>query len=396
MSACEQWARASLPLETTVLGHAVREARHRAAELRIDERAFVERLRADRSEVERLLRTVVPPETWLFRHAAAFDRIRAWLLERPRTRVRMLSLGCARGPEPFSLAATAASVGRSAADTEIVGVDWCEANLREAESGSSSPLAQRGPLPEWAAASFAPDERGWLRLDAGARRMLRWVHADIVRDPLPGTAHLVLCRNVAIYLGDEARRELARRLAACTEPDGLLFVGHADPTCLWEGAFAPSDTPASFGHRPVGFPPAPAAAPNAPPSQARIASPLSTPSARPRPKPSVPPPIRLSPELGRAKEFADEGRLEESSDLLERLLGVDPLRADGWSVLGAVRLAQGRVNDAEACFRKVVYLQPDHALSLLQLSALAAARGEHAVAERLRSRAARAAPEETE
>lgn len=399
MSACEQWALASLPLETAVMGHAVREAQRRAAELRLDESAFVERLTSDRAEVERLLRTVVPPETWLFRHGAAFEMVRTWLQARPGLRVRMLSLGCARGAEPFSLAATAASVGRSELDTEIVAIDWCESNLREAEAGACSPLAQRGPLPQWASSWFAPDVRGALRLDAAALRMIRWVHADILRDALPGPAHLVMCRNVAIYLGDAARNELARRLDAATDAEGLLFVGHADPICLWEGAFAAAEHPASFGHqrrpRATPLPPAPRS-----PAPARPRAPIATPARAPTacsPAPPMPTPVaRPQPSLERAREFADEGRLAESAETLERLLETEPLHAEGWSLLGAVRLAQHRSPDAEACFRKVVYLQPNDSLGLLQLSALSEARGDHAAADRLRLRAARAASGATE
>ena len=393
MSACERWVHASLPLEATVLVHATREAQRRAAELRLDEATFVERLRAERDEVERLLRVVVPPETWLFRHAAAFELVRAWLQSRPGVKVRMLSLGCARGAEAFSLAATAASVGRTEADTEIVGMDWCEANLREAERGTCSPLAQRGPLPEWATPWFVADARGWLQLEGAAGRMLRWVHGDIVRDPLPGTAQIVMCRNAAIYLGESARQELARRLAGATDPEGLLFVGHADPTTLWEGAFLASEEPASFGHRRRAVlerPPTPLVPVRVPPrAVAHATPPLTKPATIVPHSPATQPATRR--DLAMAQQLADEGRLNESADMLQGLLESEPLSVDTWSILGAVRLAQHRPADAESCFRKVVYLQPNHSLCLLQLSALAESRGDHAAADRLRLRAARAA-----
>jgi chemotaxis protein methyltransferase WspC len=89
--------------------------------------------------------------------------------------------------------------------------------------------------------------------------------------------------------------------------------------------------------------------------------------------------------------LADSGRLDEASGMLETLLSRDGLQGDAWALLGAVRLGQGRHDDAEECFRKVVYLQPQHALSLLQLSALAERRGDRTAADRLRLRAARAA-----
>lgn len=391
MSDCERWLRETLPLEPAVLGQAVHEARRRAAELGVDETTMAARLRDDRLETERLLQLVVPPETWLFRHAAAFELLRDALGARAGARVRVLSLGCARGAEPFSVAAAAASLGRTAADTEIVGVDWCSDNLREAAENACAPLAQRAPLPGWAARWFAPDGYGALRLHATPAAMLRWMHADILRDELPGPAEVVLCRNVAIYLDEPGRARLARRLERLVASDGLLLVGHADPPAIWNGAFEGTGPAAAFAFRPrtVGGSRATRSPDPAPPRRTPAAAPSVAPVARESvafaatPEPSA--------SLARARELADEGRLDDSAHMLDRLLASEPMCADGWSILGAVRLAQQRAYDAEACFRKVVYLQPMHALSLLQLSALAGARGDQASADRLRLRAARAA-----
>ena len=68
MNQLEHWIREQLPLDPAVSVQAVREAQRRANELRLTEAAMVDRLQRDRSEVDRLLTVVVPPETWLFRH----------------------------------------------------------------------------------------------------------------------------------------------------------------------------------------------------------------------------------------------------------------------------------------------------------------------------------------
>ena len=93
--------------------------------------------------------------------------------------------------------------------------------------------------------------------------------------------------------------------------------------------------------------------------------------------------------LERAQAQADAGLLREAADTLQELVSRDALRADAWALLGATRLGLGSEPEAEECFRRVVYLRPDDALALLQLSALAEARGDDATAHRLRARAAR-------
>lgn len=406
MNQLEHWIREQLPLDPAVSVQAVREAQRRATELRLSEAAMVERLQRDRSEVDRLLTVVVPPETWLFRHEPAFEAVRAWLTAHAGRRVQMVSLGCARGAEPLSLAATAASVGRTALDTEIIGIDWNEAHLRDAALGAVSPLAQRGPLPEWAAHWFQPDQRGWIRLRAEALSMIQWRRADLVLDALPMAVDVAMCRNVAIYLSQQARETLRDRLAAMVQPDGLLCLGHADPTVLWEGAFEGADWSGGFVFRhrtgPVAPPldlaklPQPTGSTTRPwttqPRSAAPSLPTRLPAAMPATdaKAVVPQPVAQC-SMASIQTLADSGRLDQASSMLETLLSRDGLQGDAWALLGAVRLGQGRHEDAEECFRKVVYLQPHHALSLLQLSALAERRGDRTAADRLRLRAARAA-----
>lgn len=406
MNQIEHWIRERLPLDPAVSVQAVREAQRRAGELRLSEAAMVERLHRDRSEVERLLTVVVPPETWLFRHEPAFEAVRAWLTAHAGRRVQMVSLGCARGAEPLSLAATAASVGRTAQDTEIIGIDWNEAHLRDAAGGAVSPLAQRGPLPEWAAHWFQPDQRGWIRLRSEALAMIQWRRADLVQDALPMAVDVAMCRNVAIYLSQQARETLRDRLAAMVQPDGLLCLGHADPTVLWEGAFEGAEWTGGFVFRhrtrpampPLDLSALPLPTPSTPrpwtakplPAAPRVPTRTSAPAPEAIGNPVAPQPAVQS-SMASIQSLADSGRLDQASSQLEALLARDGLQGDAWALLGAVRLGQGRHDDAEECFRKVVYLQPHHALSLLQLSALAERRGDRTAADRLRLRAARAA-----
>jgi chemotaxis protein methyltransferase CheR len=39
---------------------------------------------------------------------------------------------------------------------------------------------------------------------------------------------LIFCRNVMIYFDRATQQDLVRRLAACLEPGGYLFIGHSE------------------------------------------------------------------------------------------------------------------------------------------------------------------------
>ncbi|MFZ4721808.1 MAG: CheR family methyltransferase [Phycisphaerales bacterium] len=379
MSGLERWLRSNLPLQPAVLEHAIDQARRHASATRVSESSLLETLQADPSLLEKVLAVAVPPETWLFRHAPAFECARAHLRSLGARKARILSLGCATGAEAFSLAATARETGRDARTCEIVAVDWNRENLSRAAGGTCPPLAQRGPIPAWAARHFRTDTHGSLRLVPEAMAMIRWMHDDITGDRMPRDCDIVFCRNVAIYLDEPARDRLARNLAACTRVGGMLCLGHADPPRLWSGAFRASAVSGAFAHERVDHPLEPPATPATQPALGPIAI------------PSPPAPVTpASPSLAQAQEFADAGDLDQAIVILEQLVRTNAIDADAWQLLGSVHLARGASVEAEACFRKVVYLHPDHALALLQLGVFAEDRGDGPASERMRARAARA------
>jgi chemotaxis protein methyltransferase WspC len=386
MSEIAAWIRAHLPFERAVLDQAVAEAKRLAALERRSEEAWLAHVAREPRALEALCSVVVPPESWLFRHAPAFDLVREALAGWSSRRIRIASLGCARGPEAFSLAAVAASMGRTADDCEIVGMDWSAENLAAARTGRCPPLAQRGMIPAWARDAFEPDREGAIRLREGPLSMIRWQHADITRLTEPAPCDIVFCRNVAIYLDDAARQRLAVSLARATTPDGMLCLGHADPAVLWQGAFEVIERTGAFAFRRASqamTPPASRAA-NVVAASASLPKPAPV---RRMPTPHAAAQVPLSIES--AQSLADEGRLAEAEAQTQALLQSHAMMPAAWHLMAVIRLAQSRNDEAEACLRKVVYLHPDDALALVQLAALADRRGDTRAADLLRLRAAR-------
>ena len=63
--------------------------------------------------------------------------------------------------------------------------------------------------------------------------------------------------------------------------------------------------------------------------------------------------------------------------------------AEWYSLLGVIDLAAGRAGDAEASFRRALYLDPDHREALTHLAMLCERRGDAGPASGLRRRLAR-------
>jgi chemotaxis protein methyltransferase WspC len=86
--------------------------------------------------------------------------------------------------------------------------------------------------------------------------------------------------------------------------------------------------------------------------------------------------------------FADAGNLREAASLCEAYLRNNTASAEGWYLLGLLREAT-QDSGAVECYRKALYLDPNHYETLLQMSLLAEKDGNETVARMFRGRANR-------
>lgn len=348
--------------------------------------AYTGLLAAEPDEWAALVAELVVPETWFFRGGRPlFDHLAGWLAERaarcPGAVVRVLSLPCSTGEEPFSLAIALKERGVSAAACRIEGVDIAAAHLARAAVGRFAAFAFREPGPDPRLNHFRTLPDGRWELGPERRDVVRFRPGNAI-DPalLAGEPpyDLILCRHLFIYLTPEARDRAAANLDRLLAADGLLCLSPAEAARIPTERFTPEGSPAyclfgrvkATGSRPV---PAPS------PRQPAIAHGLT------------PPVVDLPPatdSLAVARGLADAGRLDDAVAACERA-AKGRATADGYSLLGIIELARGRADAAAGAFRKALYLDPDHPEALSHMIVLCDRRGEPARAESLRRRLAR-------
>src|ERR1700722_650632 len=106
-------------------------------------------LRESESELQALIEEVVVSESWFFRDERPFKYFRQYVRERwlddPfRGQLRVLSLGCASGEEPYSIAITLSELGLTARRFHIDALDISARPLAIACRGVYSANAFRG------------------------------------------------------------------------------------------------------------------------------------------------------------------------------------------------------------------------------------------------------------
>jgi chemotaxis protein methyltransferase CheR len=203
-----------------------------------DGAAYAALLERDPAEVDRLSAALTISVSQFFRNPTTFARIAEVVLPPLFERagpagLRVLSVGCASGEEPYSLAILlrerfAKPLARTR--VSIQGLDRDEAALERARTAVYDRDRLVEVSAELRARYFTATPAGRFQLSREVRRMVAFRQADVlVPAGLPrGPTDLIFCRNVLIYF---ARSEQERLLASFEErlaPGGFLVLGKAE------------------------------------------------------------------------------------------------------------------------------------------------------------------------
>ncbi|MDW7643983.1 MAG: protein-glutamate O-methyltransferase CheR [Desulfuromonadales bacterium] len=197
--------------------------------------AYLDLLRRQPEEADTLLAALTIHVSQFFRNPSTFvlleKKVLPDLLASPaapgRRELRLWSVGCAGGEEPYSLAILLAGLLKEGMRARILGTDVSEAVLERARQGIFD--AQR--LAEVPAAlreqCFEP-AGGQYRLREPFRRLVSFRHHNILADSACPKVDLIMCRNVLIYFSREEQEKILLRFADSLPPGGVLVLGKSE------------------------------------------------------------------------------------------------------------------------------------------------------------------------
>ena len=363
-------------------------------------------LQMSEQEQLHLIESVIVPETWFFRNREAFNEMAQLALQRSANAsqpLRVLSLPCSTGEEPYSIAMALLDIGLTPQQFHVDAIDISPQSLDIARQAVYGKNSFRGNDMAFRDHYFAFHEHGYA-LSETVRQQVRFIQGNLfAADLLLGEApyDIIFCRNLLIYFDRPTQHQaitiLSRHLAA----EGLLFVGPAESPLIMQHPFTSLNAPMAFAFRQgtpkvqdIAKPPAPPAFKPQPAPQLRSAQwhpatqiPKSAPA-------SVNTPTAAAIEhdgLDAVQRLADQGKLVEAAGLCEQLINRNGSSAAAYYLMGVIHDAADRKQEAAECYRKAVYLDPIHAGALTHLAALLQIQGDEAAAKLLLQRARRAA-----
>ena len=407
-----------------------------------DEQEYLARLQASPAEMQQLIEAVIVPETWFFRYPesqaamATLARERLFAPGAEARVLRVLSVPCSSGEEPYSIAMALLDAGVPPARFQIDAVDISERMVEFARRACYGRNSFRGDNLSYRDRHFTETADGHQLADAVMARVRflagNLFDAHLLPNVLP--YDFVFCRNLLIYFDAATQERAVALLKGFARRDGVLFVGPAE-TSLMTGRRLPAlplarafafHAEAAKPAEPVAaawIPPAPrplavqvpahasahasARMSTSVPTQmpARMQSQMSTPSqaagaraAAPSPSASRPSPAGMpaasagadiEAALRAIAVLADQGRVQEAMAQCRVHLAQHGASAEALYLLGLLQDAGGDTRQAQAAYRKALYLDPTHREALLHLAALVESEGDAEGARRLQARAAR-------
>ncbi|MFQ6038340.1 MAG: CheR family methyltransferase [Candidatus Aminicenantales bacterium] len=206
-----------------------------------DYAAYLDVLRQDPEERIRLIESLSIDVSEFFRDKRVFLYLRDTVLpllfdraaEKRRKTIRVWSVGCSKGQEPYSMAI----LFREALEKEernrafkiiIQASDFSSAALQHARAAVYQKNQLTNVPRRLLSTYFERAKKNTFRLKEEIKQMVTFRHHDVIHGDLPGMFDLILCRNVFIFFEPEAQKRLSEKIHRSLRKGGILVLGTSE------------------------------------------------------------------------------------------------------------------------------------------------------------------------
>lgn len=402
---------------------------YRAAESRrslchvADLGAYFKILQTSSIELQELVEQLVVPETYFFRDRKPFDFLINYVrtnynLSSHPTKLRLLSVPCSSGEEPYSMAIALLDAGVPAHRFSIDAIDISQSAIAKAKRAVYGNNSFRGE--SWVNQNryFQPTANGY-EVISSVRSAVNFQQGNLLNafSNTPTKYDIIFCRNLLIYLEPAACTQVLTILERLLTANGLLFVGASETAKIPSDRFTSIRQSFTFAYQKVertqvsssqiGRTTAKELEKSSHLADNQSAKtlidrlsnePTTTPAIAFRPsvfeerlqsRQSInPEAVSESPKssLSLAIQLADTGQTEAAIQHCQEYLKSNLTDVEAHTLLGTLHQTKAEYTQAEQSFRKALYLNPNHYEALMHLALLKEHRGDIAGAQILQQR----------
>jgi len=378
-----------------------------------DDNVYLSRLKSGMEELSELIEEVVVPETWFFRNVVPFEALAKLLpdllVNSQNNFLRILSVPCATGEEPYSIAMTlleCASAGSF--DFVVDSIDVSKRAVSKAKRAVYGNYSFReGEGIEALKEKYFQKEKNGFHLRPDVKKYVKPVQGNVLTDNIaPTTAYydVIFCRNLLIYFDRDTQARVLNKLGSLLKPTGILFLGHAETSQAVNDLFSRINIPKAFAFQKKEAKPistgrekatANIKALEAAYQQLKNATPVATAKKTASTGAKKKSRAVKNEQAGDAAatgfhalitRLIELGRLTEAAAECERSLQENPESSEAYYLLGLISHLEGNGGAAESFLKKAMYLDPNHHGALGLSALLAENRGDADIAQTLRRR----------
>lgn len=208
-------------------------------------------------EMQQIVNQMTVNETYFFREHYQFDCLVKDLLDeivagrRKGSPLRIWSVPCSTGEEPYSLAITLLERWPRAGEfaIEIHGSDIDTTALAKARAGIYDERALHRLPPAYRSKYFRPADGARWQIVDDLRGFVDFTPVNITKDGQTGRYSdfdVIFCRNLLIYFDEASRRQAAAMFHKALVPGGFICLGHSETMSRDSALFLPRRFPGAL------------------------------------------------------------------------------------------------------------------------------------------------------
>ncbi|MCX5806504.1 MAG: hypothetical protein NT010_10635 [Proteobacteria bacterium] len=382
---------------------------------RIDDvNKYLQKLETDPAEFEGLIEDLTVSETWFFRDIESYNYLKKYVDEiksqvPEKKMLKILSIPCSTGEEPYSIAITLLETGLLPEHFEIDAIDINTKAIRKAKLALYGKGAFRGEKRDYRDKYFTYLKKEFL-LDPAIAGLVNFSRDNFMEPHAlwkHGPYHVIFCKNLLIYLNDDARKKVFDNINNLLLPNGIVFTGHAEIMSFLQFGFSPIKHSRSFACRKAEAGEDPSSLLygrlNPPGYLQRDEKLKKSFYKREEAKSSninvdtaihkIVPEVNLKKQksddklsISMIRKLADGGSLDEALSMCEQFLKKHKQNKEAYYLMGLINLALNVFDKAEAFFQKTLYLDPYHYEALMHMQLLYEKKGDRTKASAMKGR----------
>lgn len=368
-----------------------------------DSRIYTELLQQQNNLLSDLIEEIKVPETWFFRDEECFNYLNTEIVNNfsnysPSNPLRILSAPTSTGEEAYSVVMLAFDCGLSADSIQVVGCDISENSLKIAKKKLYRKVSFRNSFYGFQDKYFTFVD-GQFKISDRVAEVPVFAKDNLVKNEFLSNESkfdYIFCKNLLIYLNDEARNKVLSNIIKLLKDDGSLLVGLSEINYFTRNGFEQIKHNMAFACKK-------SIQQNEDCSKsANITTPSKSTLRVSRHNQKIKPAREIRTHLkneinsisqpstiDRVKKMADTGDFVGAERICTMILQDDYSNSEALYYMGLIQNALQKFGNALDYFNKVIYLNPNHYESLVHISLLYEAVGDFDRATLYKSRAER-------